>query len=420
MNFYAIAEYIIGLFSIYTFIRTFFEIKSSRLFLTLSIITLVVSALSFVFIDSYFHSGISTPILFLGLTFLPCTIKGVKKYYLFFTSIIFSGLIFFISSIYPLVMSMIHMTLNYDTDSFLSFMSNVLAMAVFGVLITLLRRKTETFILSVSKITIVLITAFLYIGGLLNLLGTFIDSSEDYRITVLKFTILLVSLIFIISIPVLSYNQIKKSQYMYENKLYEQQLNAQLDYYQSIAKSGYELRKFRHDYNNLSLGIKSLIKSNRVSDTLLLVEKYDNEIINSFSILYNTGCDIADAILTDKQQKANENIKITFEGSLKNLTTDNLDICILLNNTIDIAVILSESCDSSSKQQITVKSTFIRQFLFYEITAPISGNIKKEKTEATERTPAFYTLQSLVKKNDGIIETSCTDDKFKINIKYAC
>ncbi|MEE1318824.1 MAG: hypothetical protein UHD05_04875 [Ruminococcus sp.] len=420
MNFFSIAEYIMGLLSIYAFVNTFFKIKSYRMFAVFSIIIPAVSSLIYFLIDIRSNFGISAIVLFLGLTFLPCTIKGVKKYYLLFTSVLFSGIIFFISSIFPLVMSIIDKTLDSQTDRFLTFLSNVFAMVIFIVLMTLLKSETRTFILAVSKITIVLITAFLYIGGFLNLLGTIIDSSQDYKIIILKITILLVSFIFTISIPVLSYNQIKKNQYMYKNKLYEQQLNAQLDYYQSIAKSGYELRKLRHDYNNLSIGMKSLIKDNRHNDALQLLDKYDNQIISSFNILYNTGCDIADAILTDKQQKANENIKITFEGNLKNITTDNLDICVLLNNTLDIAVILSENCDSSAKQHIAVKSTFIRKFLFYEITAPINDNIGKEREEATEHNPAFCTLQSLVKKNDGIMETSCIDNRFRINIKYAC
>ena len=124
---------------------------------------------------------------------------------------------------------------------------------------------------------------------------------------------------------------------MHENDIYERQLNAQINYYKSITTSGYELRKIRHDYNDLSIGLKSLINSRKYDEVLPLLQKYDSEIISSFQILYNTGNDLTDAILSDKQKNADKNVKITFEGSLANVPADNLEICVLFNNMIDIA-----------------------------------------------------------------------------------
>lgn len=89
---------------------------------------------------------------------------------------------------------------------------------------------------------------------------------------------------------------------MHENDIYERQLNAQINYYKSITTSGYELRKIRHDYNDLSIGLKSLINSRKYDEVLPLLQKYDSEIISSFQILYNTGNDLTDAILSDKQK----------------------------------------------------------------------------------------------------------------------
>ena len=76
---------------------------------------------------------------------------------------------------------------------------------------------------------------------------------------------------------------------MYENDIYERQLNAQINYYKSITTSGYELRKIRHDYNDLSIGLKSLINSRKYDEVLPLLQKYDSEIISSFQILCRRG-----------------------------------------------------------------------------------------------------------------------------------
>ena len=421
MNFYPTVEYIIGIISIFLFAKNIFNVKRKKVFIFLSVFLLAVSMLITLFVkneENNMDYGISSFILILGLTFLPCILSGVKKFYLLFSSILFSGLIFFFASIYPLIMSIINMPLSVETDKFLNFLSNLIAMGIFILLATVMKNKTTDFIMAVSKMTIILITSFLYIGGMLNLMGTYIESPDKFQLTVLKVTILAVSLIFLISMPVLTYNQIKKSQYMYASKLYEQQLNTQIEYYKNIAVSGYELKKFRHDYFNLSEGVKKYIGEGRPQAALQLVEKYDVSILESFEILYNTGCDIADAILTDKQLRAKENIKITFEGNLKKIRTDSLDICILLNNTLDIAIKLSENCDSHLKHNINVISNFRGGFLFYTITSPIN-NERKSENNTTEYKLAFETLQKLVDKNAGEMKLSHTDNKSIIDIMYA-
>lgn len=418
MNFYPEIEYIIGIISVFLFTKNIFNVKRKRLFITASISLLIVSTIISICIKSNSAYGICSFLLILGVTFLPCLLSGVKKFYLLFSSILFSGLIFFFTSIYPLIMSIIDKPLSLEIDKFLNFTANLIAMGIFILLSTVLKIKTTEFIMTVSKITVTLIIGFLYTGGMLNLMGTYIKSPDKLQLTVLKVTILAVTLIILISIPILTYNQIKKSQYMYASKLYEQQLNTQIEYYKNIAVSGYELKKFRHDYLNLSEGIKKYIGDGKPQAALQLVKKYDVDIIESFEILFNTGCDIADAILTDKQLRAKENIRIIFEGNLKKIKTDSLDICILLNSTLDMAIKLSESCDSQLKQNINVISSFNGGFLFYTISIPLNSENKSEKN-TTEYKLALETLQKLVDKNDGKIKLSHTDNKSQIDIMYA-
>ena len=48
--------------------------------------------------------------------------------------------------------------------------------------------------------------------------------------------------------------------------------------------------------------IKIAYQQSEICEVLPLLQKYDSEIIRSFQILYNTGNDLTDAILSDKQK----------------------------------------------------------------------------------------------------------------------
>lgn len=190
--------------------------------------------------------------------------------------------------------------------------------------------------------------------------------------------------------------------------------NGLINYYKSITTSGYELRKIRHDYNDLSIGLKSLINSRKYDEVLPLLQKYDSEIISSFQILYNTGNDLTDAILSDKQKNADENIKITFEGSLSNVPADNLEICVLFNNMIDIAFENVKEFCGDGKQIIALKAETRAGFLFCCISFPIENEIKKAQNNVLYHSFAYKTLKNLAEKNGGKIETSLSDDRLAI------
>ena len=334
---------------------------------------------------------------------------------LILSSLFFSGLTFFIFEISQLLCSILKLDLTSQKSAVFSLISNLIVFGMFIILSSPLKIKTKLVVESITKPTIIMILIFLYLGGSMATFGTYyIIPSSDHRTIALKILTLIVSVVFSFSIPILLYNQIKKSQYMHENDIYERQLNAQINYYKSITTSGYELRKIRHDYNDLSIGLKSLINSRKYDEVLPLLQKYDSEIISSFQILYNTGNDLTDAILSDKQKNADENIKITFEGSLANVPADNLEICVLFNNMIDIAFENVKKFCGNGKQIISLKAETRAGFLFCSISFPIKNEIKKAQNNVLHHNFAYKTLKNLAEKNSGKIETSLSDNRLAI------
>lgn len=415
MLFYSYAELVIGLVAVFYFTSKIFSIIKYKIYFALSLIFIILTASVTCFLKNEQQYVILPVLHFIALTFLPVLLGYDRKIMLIFSSWFFSGLTFFIYSIDQLLCSILHIELNSQSSAAFELISNLIVFEIFVLLSSPLKIKTKLVVESITKPTIIMILIFLYLGGSMATFGTYyIIPSSDYRTIALKILTLIVSVVFSFSIPILLYNQIKKSQYMHENDIYERQLNAQINYYKSITTSGYELRKIRHDYNDLSIGLKSLINSRKYDEVIPLLQKYDSEIISSFQILYNTGNDLTDAILSDKQKNADENIKITFEGSLANVPADNLEICVLFNNMIDIAFENVKEFCGNEKQIISLKAETRAGFLFCSISFPIKNEIKKAQNNVLHHNFAYKTLKNLAEKNGGKIETSLSDDRLAI------
>lgn len=415
MLFYSYAELVVGLIAVFYFTSKVFSIIKYKMYFALSLIFIILTASVACFLKDEQQYVILPVLYFIALTFLPLSLGHDRKIMLIFSSLFFSGLTFFIYSINQLVCSILHIELNSQSSAAFELISNLIVFGIFIILSSPLKIKTKLVVESITKPTIIMILIFLYLGGSMATFGTYyIIPSSDYRTIALKILTLIVSIVFSFSIPILLYNQIKKSRYMYENDIYERQLNAQINYYKSITTSGYELRKIRHDYNDLSIGLKSLINSRKYDEVLPLLQKYDSEIISSFQILYNTGNDLTDAILSDKQKNADENVKITFEGSLANVPADNLEICVLFNNMIDIAFENVKEFCGNRKQIIALKAETRAGFLFCCISFPIENEIKKAQNNVLYHSFAYKTLKNLAEKNGGKIETSLSDDRLAI------
>lgn len=420
MLFYSYAELVIGLVAVFYFTSKIFSIIKYKIYFALSLIFIILTASFACFIKSDQRYVILPVLHFVALIFLPVLLGHDRKIMLIFSSLFFSGLTFFIYSIDQLLCSILHIELNSQSSAAFELISNLIVFGIFVLLSSPLKIKTKLVVESITKPTIIMILIFLYLGGSMATFGAYyIIPSSDYRTIALKILTLIVSVVFSFSIPILLYNQIKKSQYMHENDIYERQLNAQINYYKSITTSGYELRKIRHDYNDLSIGLKSLINSRKYDEVIPLLQKYDSEIISSFQILYNTGNDLTDAILSDKQKNADENIKITFEGSLANVPADNLEICVLFNNMIDIAFENVKEFCGNGKQIISLKAETRAGFLFCSISFPIKNEIKKAQNNVLHHSFAYKTLKNLAEKNGGKIETSLSKNRLAITTGWA-
>lgn len=415
----SIVEYLSGILIVFLFTKKLFNLKSAKLYFAISGTVLLLMIVSFLFLEGELQNGIVVNLEFWGLMLTPFLLKGPKKFYIFSTAITLSSVIMFVAFYLVLVLSFFGQNITHSIFlEFTGMITSLIVSIIFFVLCTVLKNQTKFFIENISKPIVLLFNLFLIIGGNFSYIVSLLDSGLRYAFAV-KLLAMLISLIFTIAFPVLIYNQVKKNLYRYETGIFEQQLNIQREYGKTIAQSSAQLRRFRHDYSNLSLWIKPLLEQGKSQQALELVKKSDREIISSYSILYNTGSDTADAILSERQKELKTGVKINFSGNLSKLPEDNFDICVLLNNTIDIALFGLQSITSDGEKLIEISAMCKQGVLLYKISftcenAGFFDDLQSSKDDMLK----MNILRKLTEKNDGKMDTHIENQVASITVRY--
>lgn len=415
----SIFEYLSGILIVFLFTKKLFNLKSAKLYFAVSGTVLLLMIVSFLFLEGELRNGIVVNLEFWGLMLTPFLLKGPKKFYIFSTAITLSSVIMFVAFYLVLVLSFFGQNITHSIFlEFTGMITSLIVSIIFFVLCTVLKNQTKFFIENISKPIVLLFNLFLIIGGNFSYIVSLLDSGLRYAFAV-KLLAMLIPLIFTIAFPVLIYNQVKKNLYRYETGIFEQQLNIQREYGKTIAQSSAQLRRFRHDYNNLSLWIKPLLEQGKSQQALELVKKSDREIISSYSILYNTGSDTADTILSERQKQLKTAVKINFSGNLSKLPDDNFDICVLLNNTIDIALFGLQSITSDGEKLIEISAMCKQGVLLYKISFPCENagffdDLQSSKDDMLK----MNILRKLTEKNDGKMDTHIENQVASITVRY--
>lgn len=86
---------------------------------------------------------------------------------------------------------------------------------------------------------------------------------------------------------------------------------------------------------------------------------------------------------------------------------------------IDIAFENVKKFCGNSKQIVTLKAETRAGFLFFCVSFPIKGEIKKAQNNVLYHSFAYKTLKNLAEKNGGKIETSLSKNRLAITTGWA-
>lgn len=212
----------------------------------------------------------------------------------------------------------------------------------------------------------------------------------------------------------------KYTRSIHKEKEAELQVNMQMKLYSEMMKKNRDIREFRHDYKNNLFSIGAFIDSEKYGEAKKYIEKL-NVALNTTQNRFATGNYLADAILTDKADGAEDyGIEIDFRGTVPEKGIENNDLCTVLANSIDNAV---RGCQKCAPCRIIVDSKENFAGVIITIKNPVTekviikdNKIRTTKSDKENHGIGLGNIKKTAEKYGGYVELRCDGDFFEIEI----
>lgn len=335
-------------------------------------------------------------------------------------------IIVMIDYIIAFISSCIVCALSYDKNLNQESISLIILMIVRIVLLAftlLLKNKTDpqktNAILSIipKHVYILVLGIIISLGLAASLNGKQITELEA-KINILNYIIIFLSILIASIIFSLVFNVISKQLFGNRTQAMQNQVEILIRHYEKIEKINDEMRKFRHDYTGHLQSILSLIRMKEYSEAEEYIDKLKKSKQKS-NYIFCTGNKLADAILTDKADTLQEDIRIEYSGIIPQ-SIENVDLCVILSNALDNAAEACKQCNSPCVISvcamvshgyfvITFKNPTINSDNFYGI--PPTTKADKEAHGI-----GLINIESTAKKYCGHMNIKCENHVFELSL----
>lgn len=313
----------------------------------------------------------------------------------------------------------------FSTDIITNFITSILYISF----VFLHKKETlntfYTIISSFQKILFLLILIFNTLLIVLLIDENFYAQTEKWFSIIQRISISTIILSFV-TVLLLLYATISNTRLKQLTENYEKQINIQSEHYKKLAAANVDVRRFKHDFKNMSIAIEKLLSDGNTEEALNLLKSS----VNSFDSHDNTinpfksGNPVADALLADKQKMAQSaGATIEFEGAIPAELLSPTDICVLLGNTLDNAIEACQKFPHNIPKTIHISANCVGSIAFIMIDNPVTekaniknNHIKTSKENKTLHGFGLYSLNSIVKKYSGTLKISSTDSKFTVEM----
>lgn len=373
------------------------------------------------FTDKYLPLALISSLLSYSLIFACALIFHKKKKRAIYVSAMFLIIDSIMQSLSCIILELF--SINYN-QTYLTKGVSVIFNIISLLLVTKLQRKRKNMIRSGLKIIpdhlYVLILVALLLSG--EMFGCIPIDFERVKIrnNIINFSAVLIVPIFMVLIIYLLFNCISKQYFENISLLMEKQVEQQVEHYKKINKLTDDLREFRHDYKNHMICLQSLLNNKQYDEALSYVKSITNqEILDSNKFF--SGNQIADAILTDKNELAQKNnCKIIFDGSVSDeISVSNL--CTILSNALDNSIEAYSKIDSDETQIIDVKCVASELIQIIRISNPnLDNNAVTETSKADRKNHGFglSNIRRTVERMDGQMIISSQYPTFVLEIEF--
>ena len=208
----------------------------------------------------------------------------------------------------------------------------------------------------------------------------------------------------------LSYEAIQRKQ------LAEQQLNAQIAYYEQLKQSQEQTRKMWHDIKKQLTAVTALLQGNCNEQA----GTYLDQIVQSYqdiSRIADFDHPVVNAILNPALQMANaQGVTLQMDVFVSpSMSFSPLDLSVILGNTLDNAIFACSALPAGMPRVIELKLRQKEQVLYYQIANPYDPN----STPTARPGVHGYGLKNVtecVEKNHGILHIDRSNGRFVVEI----
>jgi type II secretory pathway pseudopilin PulG len=206
-----------------------------------------------------------------------------------------------------------------------------------------------------------------------------------------------------------------------ETARHDEQLQAQIRHYEQFLQANTELRKFKHDFDNVLLGIAGYVQDGDLRGAKSLIDECRRTTLSEHTTI-KTGNVATDALIADKQARASEySAEIYFTGIVPSEYVSSLDLCVIFGNALDNAI---RACaEQPGKKAISVTSDMRNGFLFIRISNPVKKDVPirdnmifTTKVDKDNHGIGLASINRAVQKYDGKMKLSCEDKLFTIEV----
>ena len=314
---------------------------------------------------------------------------------------------------------------------------NFVDLLVYCILTVIITKKVKInldmiFIKEYRKIHIFLLSIIIFILIFYNYLSIYsLLGKED--IPLYYMSIITISVFFILFSSI-TYNLVKNTKIKSEVKSENQKLEQHKKYILALEKNNNEIRKFKHDFNNIILGLDGYINNDDFDKEKL--KKYFNSTIMNF----NNNIELNDiviaklnsikvnslkSLITNKvlmAQNNNIDVDINIQSEITDFYTDEMQLSRILGILLDNAIEASLELTDDKKIEVNIiqidKTTDIQISNTFNNTGIPIADFNKEgfSTKGTNRGLGLSSAHEIANKLNILLNTETDGNTFVQNL----
>jgi len=291
-----------------------------------------------------------------------------------------------------------------------------LIFAKLSFVIRLIPAKMKAFLLSVLWIS-------LFLNDFISAL--FLEYPSSPNLLTIEVLTAIVILIIGLLCPLLVANSISSAYFKSVSTDMEKQVESQIKHYDLMAKVNADIRRFKHDFENLKHGLNKLLAEKDTEGAIGFLNECEQPFLSNY-ISFETGNRTVDALLSEKQELAKKsNTQIVFAGIVPSYGISIVDICIIFGNALDNAIEACEKFSQNEKKTISIKAQYENRFLFLTFENPVYNdepvdinNIKTSKEDEDNHGFGLESIKISAKSYSGDVRISKKNGVFTLEIDF--